>query len=456
MAAEKLMIAVLASTVAVAAPTSKPPLQFTADGKFHISVFNDIHFGENAAGQGPLWDMKTSELMGTVMDAEKPQLVVLNGDLISGDQYQGKDILDHVDRIVKPIAARRLPWASTYGNHDSNYNLSRDQMFKREKTYNGSYTERMVDGQNAGVTNYYLPVYADDGCDASTASSQCVPELLLWFFDSRGGKYYRTHDSQPDWVDTTVVDWFTATSRQLAAAHGNKVVPSIAFVHIPIHAAAVLETQGPGGHVDLSRHPGINDDKINGQSHAGPPAAGNNATRSSRSGGYSGHDVPFMRALAAADGLIGLFYGHDHGNTWCYRWVGKVEGLDVDVGVNGTGVNGTGADTGSGLHLCYGQHTGYGGYGNWIRGGRQIVATRAMLRNRTLDTHTRLETGEVVGAVTLNSTFNDDVYPTVPDTRTTMHAQGKALKSTASVGPRPAWAAFCLALLPPASLLLLW
>ncbi len=37
----------LVAALAVAAPTAKPPLQFTADGTFHISVFNDIHFGES-------------------------------------------------------------------------------------------------------------------------------------------------------------------------------------------------------------------------------------------------------------------------------------------------------------------------------------------------------------------------------------------------------------------------
>ncbi|KAM3440726.1 hypothetical protein NHJ13734_003116 [Beauveria thailandica] len=438
-----LLVAALASAAAVvAAPTSKPPLHFTADGKFHISVFNDIHFGENAAGQGPLWDIKTSTLMGTIMDAEQPQLVVLNGDLISGDEYQGRDILDHVDRIVRPVAARRLPWASTYGNHDSNYNLSRDQMYRREKTYNGSYTERMVTGSrpDAGVTNYYLPVYAA-GCDPLSADepSACrVPELLLWFFDSRGGKYYRTHTRQPDWVDETVVDWFTATSKQLADQHG-RAVPSIAFVHIPIHAAAVLERQGPGGHVDLGRHPGINDDKINGQSHGGwPRSNAKNATRT-RGRGYTGHDVPFMQALVATPGLIGLFYGHDHGNTWCYRWTGKLDGLDVDAGSAGAG--------GVGLHLCYGQHTGYGGYGNWIRGGRQIVATREGLRNGTLDTHTRLETGEVVGKVTLNSTFNNDVYDTVPNVKTFMPLSAGKESTSLAVAVRPALAVLALSLL---------
>ena len=28
---------------------------------------------------------------------------------------------------------------------------------------------------------------------------------------------------------------------------------------------------------------------------------------------------------------------------------------------------------GNGINLCFGQHSGYGGYGNWIRGSRQVL-----------------------------------------------------------------------------------
>ncbi|KAM0743016.1 hypothetical protein ACQRIT_003193 [Beauveria bassiana] len=295
-------------------------------------------------------------------------------------------------------------------------------MYHREKTYNGSCTERMVTAgsssgsPNAGVTNYYLPVYAAAaGCDPVSEESACVPELLLWFFDSRGGK-------------------------QLADQYG-RVVPSIAFVHIHIHATAVLKKQGPGGHVDLQRHPGINNDKINGQSHGWPRNANaNNATRTGDRGGYTGRDVPFMQALVATPGLIGLFYGHDHGNTWCYRWTGKLDGLDVDAGVAGAG-------TGAGLHRCYGQHTDYGGYGYWVRGERQIVDTRKGLRNGTLDTHTMLETGEVVGKVTLNRTFNDDVYGTVPNVETFMPLSAGKESTSLAVTLRPALAVLALLLL---------
>lgn len=387
---------------------------------------------EDAAGQGRLWDLKTAELMGTVLDAETSQLVVLNGDLISGDQYQGADILDHIDRIVKPIVKRNLPWASTYGNHDSNYNLDRDQMYKRETKYSNSYTQNMVDDKNAGVTNYYLPVYGH-GCDDS--KSDCVPEMILWFFDSRGGMFYRTHTRQPNWVDSSVVDWFKATNSQLTKQYG-KVVPSLAFVHIPPHITLQLQKDAKGGPFDLEKHPGINDDVINGQSHGWDK----NGTATAGKVGYGGHDMPFMEALVETKGLVGVFYGHDHGNTWCYKWKGKIGDIDID---------------GPGLNLCYGQHAGYGGYGNWIRGGRHIAVTLDQLKKSELDTHIRLETGDVVGAVTLNSTFNDDKYTKTPDTRTMMSLSGKSTTPSSGTAKWPAVATAvtaCLATLVMISL----
>lgn len=74
--------------------------------------------------------------------------------------------------------------------------------------------------------------------------------------------------------------------------------------------------------------------------------------------------------------------------------------------------------TGNGIFLCFGRHTGYGGYGRWTRGSRQI-----RLNERTLalqiDTWNRLEDGSVSGAVVLNSTYGEDRYPLVENTNST-------------------------------------
>ena len=73
---------------------------------------------------------------------------------------------------------------------------------------------------------------------------------------------------------------------------------------------------------------------------------------------------------------------------------------------------------GNGINLCFGQHSGYAGYGNWIRGSRQVLVTEAMLENLEVETWIRLENGDVVGSVSLNATYNEDTYPATPNTKT--------------------------------------
>jgi len=82
--------------------------------------------------------------MNTVLDNECPQLVVLNGDLITGENTFLQNSTDYVDEIVAPLVRRRLLWASTYGNHDNDYNLSTKNILAREHRYPYSLTNSMV------------------------------------------------------------------------------------------------------------------------------------------------------------------------------------------------------------------------------------------------------------------------------------------------------------------------
>ncbi len=61
-------------------------------------------------------------------------------------------------------------------DHDSDFNLSRSDIYAREKTFSNSLTGNMVSGPNAGITNYYLLVYPHD-------QAVTTPALVLWFFD---------------------------------------------------------------------------------------------------------------------------------------------------------------------------------------------------------------------------------------------------------------------------------
>lgn len=387
-------------------------------------------------------------MINEVLDAECPDLVVLNGDLITGENTFLENSTAYVDQIVAPLVQRGLTWASTYGNHDSDYNISREGILARERRWPNARTAQMVPGRDAGVSNYYLPVYgsnctitASDGGGGGDVAGNCTPQLILWFFDSRGGFYYQAKDAagnrvgQPNWVDISVVDWFTQTSAALAARYGGggqqhraAPIPSLAFVHIPTNASLALQTQkkgSSGGGVHPHYQPGINDDVPLAQQAQGWCADG---TDGGGGGGaacsYGAQDVPFMRAIASTPGLAAVFSGHDHGDTWCYRWDGRgvVPGVVPVMPENGSS---------SGVDLCFGQHSGYGGYGTWTRGARQVRVSEAQLREYyrkekedgakvEVDTWIRLERGGgVVGAVTLNATYGRDYYPATPDTHTT-------------------------------------
>lgn len=119
-----------------------------------------------------------------ILSRENPQLVVINGDLVSGsDLSTPTESNKYLHHVVAPLVEEGYLWASTYGNHDSFPNLDPKQdVYDQEKTYKNSLTQSMVSDSDAGITNYYLPVYSHDEGESD------IPALVLWFFDSRGGR----------------------------------------------------------------------------------------------------------------------------------------------------------------------------------------------------------------------------------------------------------------------------
>lgn len=243
----------------------------------------------------------------------------------------------------------------------------------------------MVANPEAGVTNYVLPVFPSD-------PNISVPAMLLYFFDSRGGNSYQQLDPNgnpipiPDFVHPTVIDWFSTQKYLLLTRYG-KEIPSLAFVHIPIYAMSAFQSTGVDGHEE----PGINEDN---------PLSPQSITN----GVYTAGDLPFMRALSTTPSLKAVFSGHDHGNDWCAKWDGSLPDLSVPGPAQG-------------LAMCFGRHTGYGGYGSWTRGSRQIFLHEETLESQ-VETWVRLEDEKISGSVVLNGTYGGDWYPAVEDTKT--------------------------------------
>lgn len=192
---------------------SKADLNLADDSTFHISVFSDLHYGENESTFGIPADKNSAALMRQVLSQEQPNFVILNGDLITGENTFAFNSTGYVDEIVAPLVEGGYRWASTYGNHDSKYNLSREALYAEEKKYAGAYTQHGPAGTD-GVTNYVLPVFPS----TATGSSQ-KPFALLWFFDSRGGSEYQSLPANVDNIDNYVsngtVSWYRSAQADM-------------------------------------------------------------------------------------------------------------------------------------------------------------------------------------------------------------------------------------------------
>ncbi|KAI9647673.1 hypothetical protein NHQ30_004058 [Ciborinia camelliae] len=349
----------------------KEPLRLNSENEFQITIFADLHYGEEENGWGIDQDVNSSRVIRDVISHEKSDLAIFNGDLITGENTFLENSTRYMDK-----------WASIYGNHDTQYNLSREALFLADSKYSLSYTRHSPPGID-GVTNYYLPIYPSLNSKSSpNAQNPETPLAILYFFDSQGGAPFQapsTPNPIPDYVTPSIVSWFLTTRSYLSSKYGDGI-PSLAFVHIP--PSSFLELQSEvltDPDVSLPNYPGLNADL--------PLAAEGDGVQ----------DIPFKRALVSTKGLHSVHSGHDHGDAWCGDWP-----------VNGTA---PGREEGKGPFLCFGKHSGYGGYGNWNRGARILKLGFGKEGEMDVETWIRMEGGGVVQRVKLNETYGVNLYP---------------------------------------------
>lgn len=156
--------------------------------------------------------MKTIGVMNSVLNNEHSNLVVLNGDLTSCEFVAPENLTSYVDQITAPLVERNVPFAATFGNHDMSKTCNTRTVSEHMYNITGkdgkklSFTTSSVNGpyEQVGTSNYYIPVYASKGGGNPELS------MMLWFFDSKGGRDFQKVDAHgkdvpvADWVDDKV------------------------------------------------------------------------------------------------------------------------------------------------------------------------------------------------------------------------------------------------------------
>lgn len=210
-----LILMIFNTAFALEASSEKPvPLKFDSQGRFKIVQFSDLHMREGSPD-----DPKTLALMGQILDIEKPQLVVLTGDILAS-AAQPKDVMT---LCCQPMAERQIPWAAVLGNHDDEITHDREGLMDIIMSLPYSLSQRGPRDIH-GVGNYILPVYSANGLEK---------QWVLYFLDSNAYPWDKSL-GRYDWIRVDQVHWYYETSKKLAAENHGQVYPGLAFFHIPI------------------------------------------------------------------------------------------------------------------------------------------------------------------------------------------------------------------------------
>jgi hypothetical protein len=257
----------------------KTKLCYHSNGQFKIVQFTDIHWQ-----WGDEKDTQTAKLMGEILDLERPDLVVLTGDSISGKELKTAGAYESAySNLTRPIVERGIPWGAVFGNHDDEGCLSRkDQMtLMRNIPY---CLAQPGPADIDGVGNYTLCLYDASGSHVNN---------VLYLIDSLG---YAPKDIEGyAWISRKQINWFVQQAKAFEKQHGEKF-PSLVFFHIPI----------PEYHQAF-------DEKISGVKQEDVCCSKINSG--------------FFAALLEA-GAAGTFVGHDHVNDYD----GKLFGIRLCYG----------------------------------------------------------------------------------------------------------------------------
>ena len=187
-------------------------IKFNSDGKLKILHITDTHLKFNHNFDPTIW------LVERACDAEKPDIVMLTGDIVLNCD-SADDTKKLINALMNVFESRNIPVAVTFGNHDSEQGaMTREELMEYYNTFSCSIS--VDDGEAlSGCGTYNIPVLSSDGDNV---------KFNLWVFDS--GDY--DEEGRYSCVKPDQIEWYKQTSDKLKAENNGATVNSLVFQHI--------------------------------------------------------------------------------------------------------------------------------------------------------------------------------------------------------------------------------
>jgi hypothetical protein len=295
-------------------------LKFGKDGKFTIMQIADIQEIQNVSPD-------TLKLLNAALDKASPDLAVLTGDQIQGyDKSMRKGdafviVKDIIEKITEPLTSRNVPFTVTYGNHDKQSGVENDEQADIYGSLSGCVIGEPQNRFDKGT--FSLQIYDSRGEKAL---------FNIYIIDSNG---MNRDGYEP--ISHEQIEWYRNERERIKTKFG-EYVPSFVFQHIPI----------PEVFCGLK--------KVKRGTKGAIPAFRSHAGQYYKLPDYCSDDDFFREAPAPSDTnngefdaflekgeVKGVFFGHDHMNSFIVSYKGIDIGYSQGVGFN---VYGPGGDRG--------------------------------------------------------------------------------------------------------------
>ena len=290
---------------------------FTTDREFKVVQLTDVHIGGGLMSKKS--DARAMNAVAALLTAEKPDLVVLTGDMVYPVPFQAGTFNNSISTkmIISLLETLGVYYTVTFGNHDSEFYAThtREQisdMWSDPSLKYSLYQEGPEDVYGYG--NHVIKVKHSKG----------IVRDAFFMFDSNEytdgdilgimWKYDNIHEDQIAWYKENVI----------AIDNANKVIDpscdmftSLAFFHIPLEEYSIAWDE-----YKANGHQNTTDVQVqDGFYHEDG--------EKSYSGIYSENLFETMLELGSTKGV---FCGHDHVNNAIvkYKGINLVYGMSID------------------------------------------------------------------------------------------------------------------------------
>ena len=265
------------------------------DTAFSVLQITDVHILNDEKK-----DKKAFKTITAMVETTKPDIIVVTGDVTSEkENYTAfKSFCTFMEKF-------QIPWAFTYGNHEGlDIQYEPNEVLDPEKIADkqtlNDYLESLEyciyergDEDVDGMGNYYYTVRNDNG--------KALTSLIFMdsnSYDNENDGYDHFHDNQ--------IQWYEKTVKKIAEDENgdeSKVVPSLAFFHIPMQEYKAGYDEGErlwGRRMEKECSPAVDDE--------------------------------MFETMEKLGSTKGCFVGHDHMNNYSvnYKGIRLTYGLSCD------------------------------------------------------------------------------------------------------------------------------